>query len=163
MNPVTYNLTYKLENITRPANTTAYSASGTAINDNTARVLVFPATVNKRGGYITRAELVTNNNAHTGAIRLHLFANNPGVVADQSTLGGLSYTVGQSYEGYIDFTTFIALGAFAVSEGALSARPMAMQSGTADNNLYGILEARAAFTPTSGQQFALQLYTEYSA
>lgn len=162
MNPANYVLSYRLENITRPNNVTAYAASGQAINDNTARVLVFPVTISRRGCYITRAELITNNNAHVGAIRLHLFANSPGIVADQGSLGSLSYTSGQVYEGGLDFTTWNALGLFAFSEANLT-RPLQLQVGTADNNVYGVLEARAAFTPTANQQFAIQLYSEYSS
>lgn len=160
MLPVSYVNTFSRQTITRPANTTAY-ALGQAIAATSPAALVFPATVNRRGGYITRVLLTTNKSNHTEALRLHLFDTLPTALADQATFtlaGGTEST----YEGYVDFTTFVSVGNYAVSEGLLVARPLQFESG-ANNEVSALLEARAAFTPNSGQTFAVNLYTEYSS
>lgn len=162
MYPVTYTNQFSPVNISRPNNVTAYAVSGQSINDNTPILFTFPVCVSRRGAYLTRSQLVTNNSAHTGAIRLHLFASPVSIVADQASLSGITFANGQGYEGYVDFTNWIALGGFAASEGSLISRPMQVQT-SGDNNIYGVLEARAAFTPIANQQFSIQVYTEYSA
>lgn len=160
MLPVSYVNSFFRQSITRPANTTAY-ASGQSIAAASASPLIFPATVNRRGGYITRVLLTTNRTAHTEALRLHLFDSAPTAINDQAafTLAGATES---TYEGYVDFTTFISLGNYAVSEGLLIARPLQFESAS-NNQIYGLLESRATFTPTSGQTFNVNLYTEYSS
>jgi hypothetical protein len=162
MQPVSYVNTARIDIIARPANVTAYTV-GQAIANNTPRLIVFPISASRRGGYINRARLITSNSAHTGDIRLHLFNSLVTAPADQTALN-FTFTQAQDYEGFLDFTTFTAIGTstFAFSESVIPANGLQFQNNV-DNNLYGILEARAAFTPTTGQQFGIELYTEYSA
>lgn len=162
MFPVTYQNTFRIDTITRPANVTAYTV-GQVINETSPRFLVFPITVSRRGGYITRVSLVTSNAAHTAALRLWLFDSTFTAPADQTT-PSFNFAQGLTSEGYVDFAAFVvpSSSTFAFSEGQSLSRPLQFQSG-ADNNVYGLLEARAAFTPTSGQQFGIQVYSELSA
>lgn len=163
MYPVTYNNYYSIERLTRPSNTTAYTV-GECINDVSPRLLRFNASLSVRGGYVTRVSLATNNNAHTAAIRLWLFSSSIASTPDQVPINLSFVSPGLLTEGYVDFTTFAVPGnsTFAFSEGLMISRPMQFQAG-ADNMIYGVLEARAAFTPTNAQQFAVELYTEFSA
>ncbi len=164
MYPSTYVNTFRIDNLQRPANTTAYTV-GQVINSTTPRFYIFPVSQSRRGAYITRVNLVTDNPAHTAALRLWLFDQPFTAPADQTTIAW-NYANGLAAEGFIDFTTFTTPGSalFTYSEGILSSnsRPIQVQSGT-DNNVYGLLEVRGAFTPTSGQQFGIELYSEYSA
>lgn len=113
-------------------------------------------------GYITNAILTTSRSAHTEALRLHLFSQSITVPADNAAL--VLDTSWQSlYLGYVDFSTFITSGAgstFALSVGAFN-RPSAFFSN--DGTVYGVLEARAAFTPTAGQTFNIRLFAEVPA
>lgn len=161
MYPVNYVNLLNRRTIVRPANVTAY-ALGQVIASGTSSNLVFPASVGGRGGYITRVLLTTNRPAHTEALRLHLFNNPPASVADQAVLN-LAAITESTYEGFVDFTSFVSTGtSYVVSEGSLASRPLQFNTGV-NNELIGVIETRAAFTPVSAQSFAIKVYTEYSS
>ena len=156
----TYNNIRTHQVITRAANTTAYEI-GQAVQNATASALSF-ATSNQAtlGGYITRAVLRTTKAAHTEALRLHLYSATPTLSND---LAAFILTDVSAYVGYIDFTTFVTGGTgsvIAVSEASFN-RPM--QFNVAAGVLFGLLEAKAAFTPTSAQEFHIALFTEVSS
>lgn len=157
----TFTITQAL--IARPANTTVYS-TGQQISNNTPDVIVFNNGFISTGGYITRALLKTNNSNQTGAVRLHLFAATPSNAAavDQSQFV-LNFSDSTNYKGFLDFTTFATAGTgstMAVAEASFN-RPF--QFKTSSGVSYGLLEARAAQTPTSGQQYQIALYSELPA
>lgn len=157
----TYDNRKALAQFTRPANVLAYT-DGQAIAANPATVLTFGSTPQQGlGGYVTRVFLRTSNSAHTAAVRLHLYEGIPSTITDRTAFALVNGTA--EYFGYVDFTTFVTGGtgsAIAVSEGAFS-KPL--QFAAPNGVVYGLLESRAAFTPTSGQVFAALLYTEVSS
>lgn len=157
---------------TRPADTTAY-AIGDAIANSTTAGDVTPLTftvarANGLSGRVIGAHLITDSATAFGAIRLHLFNTTPfaaaGFQADNSALA-LTYTAlttgsaGSSphYIGSIDFETFIAHSASARSIGQASPTELVFDCAAANQLIYGLLEARAAFTPASAQKFTVGL------
>jgi hypothetical protein len=155
---------------TRPADTTAY-ASGDHITTTTTAGSVVPmefevARENGGSGKIIGALLLTNSASAFGAMRLHLFNNAPfaaaGYQADNAALA-LTYAALQTgsgttnpknnYIGYVDFTTFTAHSSSALSIGTSELTEMNFACIGGAKKIYGLLEARAAITPASAQQF----------
>lgn len=160
MYPATYTNISTRVSLTRPANTTAY-VSGQIIASSSTSILIIPAGVGGRGGYINKVLLTTNKSAHTETIRLHLFSNNTNSVADQTALN-FSALSEVNYEGFVDFTSFFSTGSnYAVALDSL-VNPLQFSTGT-NNEMYGFLEARAGFTPIASQTFAIKVYMEYSS
>ena len=158
--------------LTRPSDTTAY-AIGDAIANSTTGSAVVPlqftvARANSFTGRVIGAQIVTDSATAFGAIRLHLFDTTPfaaaGFQADNAALA-LTYTAlttgsaGTSphYLGYIDFQTFVAESASAVAIGACDQTELVFDCAASSQVVFGLLEARAAFTPASGQKFTVAL------
>lgn len=163
--------------LTRPADTTAY-ASGDGIANSTTAGSVTPfefevARENGGRGLIIGADLMTNSASAFGAIRLHLFNRAPfvagGYQADNAALA-LTYAALQTgsgttnpknnYIGYVDFTTFVAHSSSAVSIGTSEQTELNFACEGDSKKIYGLLEARAAITPTSGQLFTAILQAQ---
>jgi len=148
---------------TRPANTTAYSA-GKVINAATAQVLTF--NVPKAFGLITGFNLKTNNSSAIPACTLYLFQQTFTPLADQASL---TLTGTQHSDFIASLTTVASLvasgsGAFAnYTGGFVPFTTLTTGSSVSKDNqasLYGLLSISGAYTPTSGQQFTLDLFTQ---
>lgn len=156
--------------MTRPADANAYT-SGDAIANSTTAGSVVPlefevARDNGGSGKIIGAEILTNSASAFGAMRLHLFNRAPfaaaGYQADNAALA-LTYAALQTgsgvsnaknnYIGYVDFTTFVAHSSSALSIGTAELTELNFACNFDSKKIYGLLEARAAITPASGQLF----------
>lgn len=163
--------------LTRPADTTAY-ASGDAIANSTTAASVVPLEFevsrdNGGSGKVIGAEILTNSASAVGAMRLHLFNRAPfaaaGYQADNAALA-LTYAAMQTgsgttnaknnYIGYVDFTTFAAQSSSAVSIGTAEQTELNYVCNFDSKKIYGLLEARAAITPASGQLFTSILHAQ---
>jgi hypothetical protein len=150
---------------TRPSDVLPYIAGDSIANSTTATVAntwTLPALY---GGYITRAILKTSKGAHVEPIRLLLFqtALNP---ANDNTPQTISLAASVNLIGEITFATFktgVTATDAAWSEGVFDNQQTRMQYRLQTNLLYGLLIAGAPFTPTSAQQFNIDIYTEVSA
>ena len=172
--------------ITRPADTTAYAAGDMVTDTTTAASVVplrFPACRTDNGsGIFTGARMIKSSDTTTNAsFRLWLFGATPFAAgsfpADNAAIT-FTYASMARFLGYIDFTTFIDAGSMAVAEGLMgrSVAPFSkrfvgdtsvvstdapnlsgIQPVPASRILFGMLEARAAYTPTSGEQFRIWL------
>ena len=147
---------------TRPANATAYVSGQLVANSTVAGsvvALAFTAARVAAGSFvISRARLHLDSEIRTNAIfRLHLFKTDPTATnpsgGDGAALELNSLPAGDSL-GYFDFD-FTAASDIQASDIELAAAPaigniitVSLASGT---TLYGLLEARAAYTPTSGE------------
>lgn len=166
--------------IIRPANTTAYVAGQrifTASSGITSSGSVF-ANLGETmfgNGFIVKAVMHSSNSVVPTTARLHLYTLSGGqtlaataVPADQGTIN-LVYADASKYIGFIDFSSFQTHGpsSYAVSTVTSS---LAFQRGSIRSegdlsgysnvrvgSLIGILEARAAFTPISAQEFRIEL------
>ena len=168
----------------RPADGNAY-AIGDAIANDTSGSLVVPmefklAKENGGMGYITGAQLLVDSATAFGAMRLHLFNRAPFATAasyqgDNAALA-LTYAamrVGaadQKIDGdnlsphsipnklpLIDFTTFQAHTTSAISIGQCDQTEPMFVCGPGTKIIYGLLEARAVFTPANAGNFVVML------
>jgi hypothetical protein len=144
---------------TRPADTTAYVSGDLVANSTTAgsvTVLSFANSARTSGGsgMIRRVRLRKSGTSVTNtSFRLHLFNASPATVTNGDN-GAFSVSGSADYIGAFDITIDRAFTDGAVGVGA----PVSggevnfkLPSGT---TIYGYIEARAAYTPTSGETFA---------
>ena len=158
--------------LTRTADANAYAigdqiASTTVAGDVTPLQLTV---ARKTGGTgrVSGAQLMLDSATAFGAIRLHLFNTTPftagGFQADNSALA-LTYTAlktgsagaNPNYLGFIDFETFTAQSASATSRGSAGQTDLNFTCAAASQVIFGLLEARAVFTPANAGKFNVTL------
>lgn len=146
---------------TRPADTTAYTIGDLIANSTTAASVVpmsFP--IWKAGSgqtRITRARFVKSNTSPTlSAFRLHLYETSPTVANGDNSAWSTDQAA--HYLGNIDGPTVL----FAFSDGcslfgAATAGSEMILKLSAGATIFGVLEARAAYTPASAEVFTIIL------
>jgi len=119
-------------------------------------------------GRIIGSLLAVNSATAFGAIRLHLFNTTPfaagGFQGDNAAIA-LTYTAlktgsagtNPNYIGYIDFQTFLAMSSSAISNGVCDLTELSFRCAAASQVIFGLLEARAVFTPASAETFNVTL------
>lgn len=145
---------------TRPADTTAYAVGDLVANSTTAGSVV-PLSwgitrVDAGSAWVRRARLQKSSTSVTNAqFRLHLYNTSP--TPDNGDNGSWSTNQSANYLGYMDF---ILTEVF--NDG--TAGNAVPEVGTEINfvldsgrSIYGLLEARAAYTPASGEIFQVKL------
>jgi len=149
---------------TRPADTTAYASGDAVANSTTAGSVVplsWPVTSDMGGsGMVRRARLTKSGTTVTNAsFRLHLFTASPTTAAGDNAALSLAGVAG--WAGYIDLDMSAMTNIF--SDGAkVIGTPSAgveinFDLPTTAVKLFGLLEARAAYTPTSGETITVDL------
>ena len=143
----------------RPADTTAY-AIGDLVANNTTAGSVTPlscglARVNAGTGIIRRARLSTTKTglAGTEVFRVHLFKSSPTVTNGDN--GAFSVNgVASLALGSLDVTM-----ASVYNDGAkgFTAADIVFDAGAGVTTIFALIEARSAYTPASGETFALAL------
>lgn len=168
---------------TRPADTNVYAAGDMVANSTTGASVVplrFPALrVPNGSGVITGGRIIkSDDDLVSASFRLWVFSKQPfaaaGYPADNAALT-LTYAAMQNFVGMLDFTSFIDAGSanVAVANPTRNQMPFscaraqrmptddAITIGDITYNgtqlLYGVLEARAAYTPASAEQFTVWL------
>ena len=144
----------------RPANTTAYAAGDLVANNTSAgSVTAMEFTVARvagGSGMIRRGRLrKTGTSVTLASFRLHLYLSAPTVSNGDN--GVWLTDKAADYVGAIDITVDRAFTDGAAGNGLPvtgSEINFDLASGT---KLYGLLEARAAYTPASGETFTLDL------
>lgn len=166
---------FRLEssNFTRPANVTAY-ASGQLVANNTTPGSVVPLSWsihrNPSGSVrIKRAKIKKSTNGLTGAaFRLHLYTASPTVTNGD---GGVWLSTESGYLGFIDVTidkAFSDGGGAAANHGApvytniidLLVRLTGTKGIASEVKIYGLLEARGAYTPGNAEVITVSLELE---
>ena len=153
----------------RPANTTAYVAGDLVANSTTAAAVV-PLCFNieafkKRSGVVGFVRLFKDDETTTNAnFSLHLFTKAPSVTAGDNA--AIAISTSEYWFGTV--ACDMSSGAFATSTDLIS-RFQTLHGSTpglfafdVHNNevpkeLYGLLEAEAAYTPSSGERFKVWL------
>jgi hypothetical protein len=147
------------QSFTRPSNTTAYSSGQLVANSVTAGLVVpmaFTVGGNSMPGQfrLSRIRLFKSGTSSTNAqFRLHLYGASPSVANGD---GGVWSTGGAaSYLGSIDVPSMKAFtdGCADVGDDAAGSEHWIRLAGGA--TYYGLLEARAAYTPIAGEQFTV--------
>lgn len=163
--------------LTRTGDTNAY-AIGDHISSTVTGADVVPlefevARNNGGRGKIIGADMVVNSATAFGAMRLHLFNRAPfaaaGYAADNAAIA-LTYAAMQTgagvtnpknnYIGYVDYTTFVAQSSSAVSIGQSDQTELNFACQGDSKKIFGLLEARAVFTPASSGKFNPILHVE---
>lgn len=152
---------------TRPANTTAYAAGDEISNSVTAGSalpMVFSNLTDSMfgTGKILKAKLSVSQQGFTGKVSILLFDEAPTMSGDNSQ-HVLFLAQAPSYLGVIDFSAGVISPTG--SEVSLIVNSTAQQvivskNKNGGNPIYGVLIATAAITPTSGQQFSVELFCE---
>lgn len=147
--------------VARPANTTAYAIGQLLANSVTAgavTALQFTAARLAAGSATIRRGRMSKTSTTTAvsAFRLHLFSASP--LAPTNGDGGAFIPVGAaSYLGAIDFPSMIACTDGAAGNGApLVGSDITFVLGTGQT-VFGLIEVRAAYVPTSGEVFTVAL------
>jgi hypothetical protein len=147
------------QSFTRPNNTTAYSSGQLVANSVTAGAVVplaFTVGGNSMPGQfrLSRIRLFKSGTSSTNAqFRLHLYASSPSVANGD---GGAWSTSGAAfYLGSIDVPGMKAFtdGCADVGDDAAGSEHWIRLAGGA--TYYGLLEARAAYTPAANEQFTV--------
>jgi hypothetical protein len=137
---------------TRPSDTTAYASGDLVANSTTAGSVVplsFP--VAPGGRQIRRVRIQTSStNVTNAAFRLHLYGASP--VPANGDNGAWSTSKAADYLGSIDVTVDKAF-----TDGAVGTATGEINFG--GPTLFGLIEARGAYTPTSAGVFNVSLET----
>lgn len=151
--------------ITRPANTTAYASGQLVANSVTAASvtnLQFTtlARISGGSGVIIGAQIQKSTTSVTNAaFRLHLFNTAPTYVTagDGSALSTVVVASGKGYLGYIDITAMVAFSDVAWGSGAPDNSRGGIPYVASAQTIFGLLEARGAYTPGSAEVFTVTL------
>lgn len=148
-------------NFTRPADTTAYAIGDLVANSTTAgsvAPLSFSNVIQAAGsgGLVRRAKIRTGNTSITNAsFRIHFYA-----VTETSSVGDNTAIVLPSvadYRGSIDVTLDKAFADGACGFGIPAVGDSIVIDPASGTSLFALIEARAAYTPTSAQVFTVEL------
>ncbi|MCX5478441.1 hypothetical protein OSH08_05465 [Kaistia geumhonensis] len=150
--------------LTRPADTAVY-ATGDLIANSTTAGSVAPmalavARTNDVTGMVRKVRLATSNAAWANnTVRVHLFRSVPtSAVGDNGAFSGAVNGIASVHLGYFDVTFDVAFSDGAKGEGAPNAgSEINFEPAAGTANIYALLEVRGAYTPASGQTFALAL------
>lgn len=144
---------------TRPANTTAY-ASGQLVANSTTAGSVTPlvlqaARVNGGSGRLLRANLLKSGTSVTNAsFRVHVYKTLP---TPANGDGGAWSTTQSNYLGAFDVVVDKAFTDGAAGNGIPLVGTAIVFDTVTGANLYGLVEARAAYTPASAEVFTVTL------
>jgi hypothetical protein len=146
----------------RPADTTAYTIGDLVANNTTAASvspMEFAVKAVGGSGVIRRVRLFKDDETTTAAaFKLHLFTAAP--VVTNGDNGALAVTTVENYLGYavVDMST----GAMASATDLMKMVDTAIYFRFPDlaSKLYGLIEALAAYTPSSGETFKVTLEIE---
>ena len=150
--------------ITRPADTTAYADKDLVANSTSAGSVVAPSFTAARtvagGGYVVGARIQKSTNVVTNAaFRLHLFSVVPTFTSagDNSALATVVVALAKGYLGYVDVTAMVGFSDVAWGVGAIDNSRGKLPFIAVAQTLYGVLEAKAAYTPGDSEVFTLAL------
>ena len=151
--------------ITRPSNTTGYSAgdvigvadSGTPANAGSA-IITLPS-IGPSGGYVLIQSvrlMIGNATPPASAFRLHLYMEAPSAILDNAAFDLAAGDVGK-YAGYIDLPAPLDFGSVGVTQVDYPGTLIKLAAGS--TSLFAELETRNAYTPASGTVYDLRVLT----
>lgn len=146
--------------ITRPSNTTAYTA-GDVVGDTAGSAIISLASLGPSGGYvlIQSASLVFSDSAVPSGMtsfRLHFYSSSPTAIADNAAFDLLSGDR-SAYMGYIDLPTPQDLGSSLYTQVDYPGRMMQLAAGS--STVYAELQTIGAYTPASASTIAVRIAT----
>lgn len=146
--------------ITRPSNTTAYTA-GDVVGDTGGSAILTLSNIGPSGGYvlIQSAALIFSDSSvpsGMGAFRVHLYNASPTAIADNAAFDLVSGDR-SSYMGYIEFAAPLDLGSTIYTQVDYPGRLIKLAA--ASSTLYAEIETRGAYTPVSASTVELRVST----
>ncbi len=144
--------------VTRPSNTTAYTAGDVVGDTNGSAILTF-TNAGPSGGFVIvqSVSLVFSDSSvpsGMGAFRLHLYSATPTAIADNAPFDLVSGER-DNYMGYLDFSTPLDFGSTLYTQVDYPGRLIKLAA--ASTTLYAELETRGAYTPVSASTIQVRL------
>lgn len=152
---------------TRPGDTTAYAVSDVVGPVTTPAVITFAGAARATGGtdggtgYVVKARVAKNTNTTTNAaFRLYLYTTSVTPIADNVAWTHL-YANRANLIGWVDFPTMTTEGTGSdCAEATLNDLRLPFVCAASGSALYGVLVARAAYTPGASDAFYVEITTE---
>lgn len=146
--------------ITRPSNTTAYTA-GDVVGDTGGSAILTLSSVGPSGGFvlIQSISLVFSDStvpSGMGAFRIHLYSATPTAIADNAAFDLVSGERA-NYMGYIDIPTPQDFGSTLYTQADYPGRLVKLAA--ASTSLFAEIETRGAYTPVSASTVTLRVNT----
>lgn len=146
--------------ITRPSNTTAYTA-GDVVGDTGGSAILTLSSVGPSGGFvlIQSISLVFSDStvpSGMGAFRIHLYSATPTAIADNAAFDLVSGERA-NYMGYIDMPTPQDFGSTLYTQADYPGRLVKLAA--ASTSLFAEIETRGAYTPVSASTVTLRVNT----
>ena len=150
-----------LASFTRPADTTAY-ASGDLVANSTTAGSVVPLSIPLTNSFavgcfrLTRARITKSGTSATNAnFRIHFYETSPTPANGDN--GAWSTDQAVHWLGNIDVTAMLAFTDGCTGIGSATAGSEMFIRMAAGKTLYALLEAKAAYTPVSGEVFTVTI------
>lgn len=146
--------------ITRPSNTTAYTA-GDVVGDTGGSAILTLSSVGPSGGFvlIQSISLVFSDStvpSGMGSFRIHLYSATPTAIADNAAFDLVSGERA-NYMGYIDMPTPQDFGSTLYTQADYPGRLVKLAA--ASTSLFAEIETRGAYTPVSASTVTLRVNT----
>jgi hypothetical protein len=146
--------------ITRPSNTTAYTA-GDVVGDTGGTAIITLPSIGPSGGFvlIQSLSLVLSDStvpSRMGAFRVHLYSASPTAIADNAPFD-LASGERASYLGFVDLAAPQDLGSTIYTQVDYPGRLVKLAA--ASTSLFAEIETRGAYTPVSASTVELRVNT----
>jgi hypothetical protein len=146
--------------ITRPSNTTAYTA-GDVVGDTGGSAIITLPSIGPSGGFvlIQSLSLVLSDStvpSGMGAFRVHLYSASPTAIADNAPFD-LASGERASYLGFVDLAAPQDLGSTIYTQVDYPGRLVKLAA--ASTSLFAEIETRGAYTPVSASTVELRVNT----
>ena len=146
--------------ITRPANTTAYTA-GDVVGDTGGSAIASMTAIGPSGGFVLvqSVSLVFSDStvpSGMGAFRIHMYSASPTAIADNAAFDLVSGER-DSYMGYIDLPAPLDFGSTIYTQTDYPGRLIKLAA--ASTTLFAEIETRGAYTPVSASTVSLRMNT----
>ena len=146
--------------ITRPSNTTAYTA-GDVVGDTGGSAIIALASIGPASGYVivqSASLIFSDSSVPSGmtSFRLHFHSASPTAIADNAAF---DLTSGEraNYIGYIDLPTPQDFGSSLYTQVDYPGRMMQLAAGS--STIYAELQTIGAYTPASASTIAVRVAT----
>jgi hypothetical protein len=146
--------------ITRPSNTTAYTA-GDVVGDTGGSAILTLSSIGPSGGYIllqSAALIFSDSSVPSGmaSFRVHLYNASPTAIADNAAFDLVSGERA-NYMGFFDIPAPVDFGSTLYAQTDYIGRMVKMA--TSSTTLYAEIETKGAYTPVSASTIELRLST----
>ena len=146
--------------ITRPSNTTAYTA-GDVVGDTSGSAIITLSNIGPSGGYVLvqSVSLIFSDSAvisGMGNYRLHFYSASPTAIADNAVFDLVSGERA-NYMGFVDLATPVDFGSSLYTQTDYPGRLIKLAAGS--TTLYAELETKGAYTPASASTIDVRVAT----